>query len=32
MLEDAVHRWEGLPPMFAFRDHDGKGLEVIEQP
>ena len=23
-------RWEGAPPMFAFRDPDGNGLEVVE--
>ena len=22
--------WEGAPPMFAFRDPDGNGLEVVE--
>lgn len=27
-----VLRWEGVPPMFAFRDVDGNGLEVVEQP
>ena len=27
-----VLRWEGVPPMFAFRDQDGNGLEVVEQP
>jgi lactoylglutathione lyase len=27
---DAVLRWPGVPPMFAFRDQDGNGLEVIE--
>jgi lactoylglutathione lyase len=25
-----VLRWPGAPPMFAFRDHDGNGLEIIE--
>jgi catechol 2,3-dioxygenase-like lactoylglutathione lyase family enzyme len=29
---DEVLRWEGVPPMFAFRDQDGNGLEVVEQP
>jgi lactoylglutathione lyase len=24
-------RWEGVPPMFAFRDPDGNGLEILEQ-
>jgi len=28
---DQVLRWEGVPPMFAFRDPDGNGLEVVEQ-
>src|SRR4051794_21862334 len=23
-------RWEGVPPMFAFRDADGNGLEVVQ--
>jgi catechol 2,3-dioxygenase-like lactoylglutathione lyase family enzyme len=23
-------RWPGVPPMFAFRDGDGNGLELIE--
>jgi catechol 2,3-dioxygenase-like lactoylglutathione lyase family enzyme len=27
-----VLRWEGVPPMFAFRDQDGNGLEIVEQP
>jgi catechol 2,3-dioxygenase-like lactoylglutathione lyase family enzyme len=27
---DAVLRWPGVPPMFAFRDQDGNGLEIIE--
>jgi lactoylglutathione lyase len=26
-----VLRWEGAPPMFAFRDQDGNGLEIVEQ-
>jgi lactoylglutathione lyase len=26
-----VLRWEGIPPMFAFRDQDGNGLELVEQ-
>jgi hypothetical protein len=26
-----VLRWEGVPPMFAFRDQDGNGLELVEQ-
>lgn len=25
-----VLRWEGVPAMFAFRDQDGNGLEIIE--
>jgi lactoylglutathione lyase len=28
---DDVLRWPGVPPMFAFRDQDGNGLEIIEQ-
>jgi lactoylglutathione lyase len=28
---DDVLRWEGVPPMFAFRDLDGNGMEIIEQ-
>jgi lactoylglutathione lyase len=27
---DEVLRWEGAPPMFAFRDQDGNGLEIVE--
>ena len=23
-------RWEGVPPMFAFPDPDGNGLEIVE--
>ena len=26
-----VLRWEGVPPMFALRDQDGNGLELVEQ-
>ena len=26
-----VLRWEGVPPMFAFRDLDGNGMEIVEQ-
>jgi lactoylglutathione lyase len=22
--------WEGAPPMFAFRDPDGNGLEIVQ--
>lgn len=29
---DPVLRWPGVPPMFAFRDQDGNGLEIIETP
>jgi lactoylglutathione lyase len=29
---DEVLRWPGVPPMFAFRDQDGNGLEIVEQP
>jgi len=28
---DDILRWEGVPPMFAFRDQDGNGLEIVEQ-
>jgi catechol 2,3-dioxygenase-like lactoylglutathione lyase family enzyme len=28
---DEVLRWKGAPPMFAFRDQDGNGLEIVEQ-
>lgn len=27
---DELLRWEGVPPMFAFRDPDGNGLEITE--
>jgi len=27
-----VLRWPGVPAMFAFRDQDGNGLEMIEAP
>jgi lactoylglutathione lyase len=27
---DDVPRWPGVPPMFAFRDQDGNGLEIVE--
>ena len=26
-----VLRWPGVPPMFAFRDHDGNGLEIVQE-
>ena len=29
---DDVLRWPGVPPMFAFRDQDGNGMEIVEQP
>ena len=29
---DEILRWEGVPAMFAFRDQDGNGLEIVEQP
>jgi catechol 2,3-dioxygenase-like lactoylglutathione lyase family enzyme len=25
-----ILRWEGVPPMFAFRDQDGNRLELVE--
>ena len=28
---DDVLRWPGVPPMFAFRDQDGNGLEIVEE-
>jgi lactoylglutathione lyase len=28
---DEVLRWDGVPPMFAFRDLDGNGMEIVEQ-
>jgi lactoylglutathione lyase len=28
---DEVLRWPGAPPMFAFRDQDGNGLEIVEE-
>jgi catechol 2,3-dioxygenase-like lactoylglutathione lyase family enzyme len=28
---DEVLRWPGVPPMFAFRDADGNGMEIVEQ-
>jgi lactoylglutathione lyase len=28
---DEVLRWPGVPPMFAFRDGDGNGMEIVEQ-
>jgi hypothetical protein len=24
-------RWPGVPPMFAVRDQDGNGLEIVER-
>jgi catechol 2,3-dioxygenase-like lactoylglutathione lyase family enzyme len=27
---DDVIRWPGVPAMFAFRDPDGNGFELIE--
>jgi lactoylglutathione lyase len=27
---DDVLRWPGVPPMFALRDQDGNGLEIVE--
>jgi lactoylglutathione lyase len=29
---DEVLHWDGVPAMFAFRDRDGNGMEIIEQP
>jgi len=28
---DPVLRWDGVPPMFAFRDQDGNGLEIVQE-
>ena len=28
---DGILRWDGVPPMFSFRDQDGNGLVVVEQ-
>jgi lactoylglutathione lyase len=28
---DEVLRWQGVPPMFAFRDQDGNDLVIVEQ-
>lgn len=27
---DDVLNWPGVPPMFAFRDQDGNGLEIVQ--
>lgn len=27
---DEILRWAGVPPMFALRDQDGNGLEIVE--
>ena len=29
---DEVLRWPGVPAMFAFRDQDGNGMEIVETP
>jgi lactoylglutathione lyase len=29
---DDVLRWPGVPAMFAFRDVDDNGLEIVEEP
>ena len=28
---DDVLRWPGVPAMFAFRDQDGNGLEIVQE-
>jgi lactoylglutathione lyase len=28
---DEVLRWPGVPPVFAFHDGDGNGMEIVEQ-
>jgi lactoylglutathione lyase len=25
-----ILRWPGVPAMFAFRDQDGNGMEIVE--
>lgn len=30
MSVDELLKWPGVPPMFAFRDQDGNGLEIIQ--
>jgi lactoylglutathione lyase len=27
---DELLNWPGVPPMFAFRDQDGNGLEIVQ--
>ena len=29
---DELLTWPGVPPMFAFRDPDGNGLEIVQEP
>jgi lactoylglutathione lyase len=29
-VDDEVLRWPDAPPMFAFRDQDGNGLEIVQ--
>ena len=29
---DELLNWPGVPPMFAFRDPDGNGLEIVQVP
>jgi lactoylglutathione lyase len=29
-VDDVLH-WPGVPAMFAFRDQDGNGLEIVER-
>jgi lactoylglutathione lyase len=28
---DDILRWPGVPAMFAFRDQDGNGLEIVQE-
>jgi len=28
---DPALQWDGVPPMFAFRDQDGNGLEIVQE-
>jgi len=30
-VDDEIMRWEGVPPMFTFRDPDGNTLYVVER-
>jgi lactoylglutathione lyase len=30
-VDDEIMRWEGVPPMFSFRDPDGNTLYIVER-